>query len=143
MIVHTNPKTFFSHEYDENDVFTIGDSYHTKVYTSKPVFAILKKDAAESALDGKIEGIDSVIGICKIYEQVPTNDIAKADNPKKKSSVMFEYEYGSVKMKYVEAWEYLDIVKESVYKGDKNRVRPFGSLSKNIKEETEEDMEKE
>lgn len=114
----TTPKTTFSHEYDEKDLFIIGDLYHTKVYESKPILAVLKKDAADSVLDDA----DTAIGVCKVYEQKPMNDLAKLENPETKRSVRFETELNSVKMKYIESWEYLDVVKDTI----------FGSKSKSI-----------
>ena len=114
----TTPKTTFSHEYDEKDLFIIGDLYHTKVYESKPILAVLKKDAADNILDD----VDTAIGVCKVYEQKPMNDLAKLENPETKRSARFETELNSVKMKYIESWEYLDVVKDTI----------FGSKSKSI-----------
>ena len=126
VIIKTRPKTTFSHEYDECDVFTVGDKYHTRVYASEPVVGIFNKTFIESS----IEDIDTAIGVYKIYEQCPINEIARKDNPKGKKTFMFEYDNDSTNMKHVEAWEYLSIIKDSILKAEKNHVRPFGSLAK-------------
>lgn len=114
----TTPKTAFSHEYDEKDLFIIGDLYHTKVYESKTILAVLKKDAADSVLDD----VDTAIGVCKIYEQKPMNDLARLENPETRRSVRFETELNSVKMKYVESWEYLDVVKDTIFGGKSKSI---------------------
>ena len=112
------PKTTFLYEYDEKDMIIMGDLYHTKVYESKPILAVLKKDTADSILSD----VDSAIGICKIYEKKPMNEWARFENPETKRSAIFKTGSYSVKMKYVESWEYLDVVKDTI----------FGSKSKSI-----------
>lgn len=119
------PKTTFSHEYDEKDLFIMGDLYHTKVYESKPILAVLKKDAADSVLDD----VDSAIGVCKVYEQKPMNGLARLENPETKRSVIFKTGVNSVRMKYVESWEYLDMVKDTIF-GSKSNSIDKSSLEK-------------
>lgn len=114
----TIPKTTFSHEYDEKDLFIIGDLYHTKVYESKPILAVLKKEAVYSVLDG----VDSVIGVYKVYEKKPMNDLARLENPETRRFASFRTELNSVKMEYIESWEYLDVVKDTIFGGKSKSI---------------------